>query len=134
MRPGLLTIWTRYAAVLLCPTYHSVSAQSLDRLEPSSSAFRKCLRELKNLCGTRGIIPTSCTPLSQLLDISPKPFASGGYGDVFEGTLNGSKICVKRVRVYSRDPPEKAMNVSYCVVSFLFRRRSRSHRPSAKKP
>ena len=57
------------------------------------------------------ILPTSYTLSSQVLTTGRQPFASGGSGDVYEGTLNGSKVCVKRVRVYSRDGSEKASKV-----------------------
>ena len=59
------------------------------------------------------ILPTLYTPPSQVLNIGRQPVASGGSGDVFEGTLNRSKVCVKRVRVYSRDGPEAARKVVY---------------------
>jgi len=88
-------------------------AQVLDGLEPSSAAFRKCLRELRSICGTKGILPASYMLSSQLLNISSDPFARGGYGDVHKGTLNGSRVCVKRIRVYTRDGPQKAAKVCF---------------------
>ena len=50
-------------------------------------------------------------PLSQFLNIDAEPFASGGYGEVFHGTLDGSRVCIKRIKVYTKDPAEKAMKV-----------------------
>jgi len=50
---------------------------------------------------------------SSALDIGRHPVASGGPGDVYEGTLNGSKVCVKRIRVYTQDGPEEATKVRY---------------------
>jgi len=47
------------------------------------------------------------------LNIALEPFASGGFGDVYEGTLDGSRVCIKRVRVYTRDGPEKALKARY---------------------
>jgi hypothetical protein len=85
--------------------------QVLDDLDPSGPAFRKCLRELRSVCGDRAILPTSYVRSSHLLGIGPDPFASGGYGDVYEGSLDGSRVCIKRVRVYTRDSPEKAIKV-----------------------
>lgn len=38
--------------------------------------------------------------------MSPDPFAQGGYGDVYEGIFNGSKVCIKRVRVYIQEEKE----------------------------
>jgi hypothetical protein len=48
---------------------------------------------------------------ASLLNIGHHPVASGGSGDVYEGTFDGSKVCVKRIRVYSNDGPEKAIKV-----------------------
>jgi len=79
-------------------------AQALGGLEPSSAAFRKCLRELRSICGTKGILPTSYTISSHLLNINPDPFASGGFGDVCHGILNGSRVCIKRARMSDWDP------------------------------
>ena len=55
---------------------------------------------------------------SSLLKISPNPFISGGFGDVYEGNLNGSTVCVKRVRMYTKDGPEKATKVHYDAITF----------------
>ena len=89
------------------------SAQALDCLDPSTAASRKCLRELRTTCGARGMLPTSYTLSSDLLNISPEPFAAGGYGDVYEGTLDGSRVCIKRVKAYVQDGPQKAARVRY---------------------
>ena len=60
----------------------------------------------------------SYTLSSSLLSIDPIPFASGGYGDVHDGTLGGSRVCVKRVRVYIKDGPQKATKVCSDTVTF----------------
>jgi hypothetical protein len=57
------------------------------------------------------ILPKSYTPASQFLAVGAQPVASGGSGDVYEGTLNGSKVCVKRVRMYLTKGPEEATKV-----------------------
>jgi hypothetical protein len=72
--------------------------QALDDLDPSGAASRKCLRELKKICGTRAILPTSHTVSSGIIDTRLDLFAGGGYGDVYTGTLGGSKVCVKFIR------------------------------------
>ena len=92
---------------------HSIfkPAQTLDVLENSCFASRKCLRELRNLCGKMRIVPTSYTLSSHLLDIHPQPFANGGSADVYHGTLDGSTVCIKRFRVYIQDDPEKVLKV-----------------------
>ena len=85
--------------------------KALCYLDPSGPASRKCMRELRSVCSANGILPTSCTLVSRLLDIRPEPSASGGYGEVYEGTLDGSRVCIKRVKAYTNDPPEKALKV-----------------------
>ena len=87
------------------------SVQALDGLEPSGPAFRKCLRELRSRCGDWGILPASYTLAPHLLNVGSEPFASGACGDVFEGTLDGSRICIKRIRVYTQYGPQKAAKV-----------------------
>ena len=111
---------------LRVPLAHSIfkSTQALNVLEPSSVASRRCLRELRSLCGKMRILPTSYTLSSHLLDIHPQPFAAGGFGDVHHGTLNGSAVCIKRVRAYIVDDPEKVLKVRYCFFAFSTLHRS----------
>ena len=87
--------------------------QALDLLDPFSPAFRKCLSELRTISSTSGILPTSYALPSGLLNIAPEPFASGGSGDVYEGTLDGSRVCIKRIWAYIQDGPQKATTVRY---------------------
>ena len=54
----------------------------------------------------------SYTINSHLLTISPHPFASGGFGEVYRGTLDGSPVCVKRLRV-TEDSLPVATQVRY---------------------
>jgi len=57
------------------------------------------------------MLPISYTIPSHLLTVGSDPFAQGPYGDVYEGTLNDSKVCIKRVRMYTQEGPEKAIKV-----------------------
>lgn len=91
------------------------SAQALDLLDPAIPEFRKCLCELRHICGTRTILPTSYIHSSSLVDVGRQPFASGGFGDLYEATLDGSKVCVKRVRAYAKDSPGKAIRVHHPI-------------------
>ena len=100
----------RCAALLHSPLK---PAQALDDIDSSKAAFRKCLRELRTICGTGTILPTSYTLSSHLLSVSPDPVALGGYGDVHEGTLNGSRVCVKRMRVYAEHGSKEAAKVCH---------------------
>lgn len=95
------------------------SAQVLNCLDPSGPTFRKCLRELRSLCGTSMVLPTSFTLPSQLLEIDPIPLTSGSSCDVYRGILNGSRVCVKRVRVYAQDTQQTAAKVLFGVLASL---------------
>jgi len=59
------------------------------------------------------ILPSSYTLSSSLINIGRQPLASGGSGDIYKGTLNGLEVCVKRVRVYSKEGPKKATRVCH---------------------
>jgi len=110
-------------------------AQALDGLDSSSATFRKCLRELGSICGAKGILPTSYTLPSDLLNVDPDPFASGGFGDVYQGTLDGERVCVKRVRVYLKDGSQKSTKVRYrCRHVSCPRITDETHSPSARRP
>ena len=110
-----------------------MQTQALNSLDPSSAASRKCLRELKNTCGDKGILPTSYALPPKLLHINPGPFASGGYGEVFKGALDGSMVCIKCVRVYAKDPPEKALKAGFILFGSFSAIPHISHSHSAKR-
>ncbi|KAF9644746.1 kinase-like protein [Thelephora ganbajun] len=77
--------------------------KALNDLDPSSTASRRCLRELRNICSTREILPSSYTISLHLLNISPDPFAHGSFGDVYHGTLDGTRICIKRLQAFCQE-------------------------------
>ena len=93
-------------------------SQVLDIFDPASSTFQKCLHELRHLCGSRRILPASYAILPSFLSIGHQPVASGGPGDIYEGMFGGLKVCVKRIRVYSKSSPTstEATEVCYLVV------------------
>ena len=95
------------------PRSPSNPVQVLDSLDPFDSASQKCIRELKRVCGTHMILPTSYTIASNRLTIDPFPFAAGGFGDMHNGTLDGSPVCVKRLRVSGRDAIPPATKVLF---------------------
>ena len=67
---------------------------------------------------TSGMPPVSYNLSPDLLNTASYPFASGGYGDMYEGSLDDSKVCIKRLRVYTRDDPQEAIKVRSDVVVF----------------
>ena len=99
----------RCCAVLTNPSLRP--AQTLGSLNPSGPSFRKCLRELRKICGTKMILPISYILSSPLLNIDRQLSVSGGFSDIYKGSLDGSTVCVKRIRVYSQEGPERVTKV-----------------------
>lgn len=50
---------------------------------------------------------------ASLLNVTEWPIASRGSCDVYEGLLNDSKVCVKRLRIYSAEGSKDAERVRY---------------------
>ena len=75
------------------------------------------------MCGDLKILPRSHVLSISLLKTGEWPISSRGPCDAYEGILNGSKVCVKRLRVYSNGEPEAAKHVCnrrfYISPSFL---------------
>ena len=71
------------------------------------------------MCGNRTILPTSCTLPVDGLNVDDNPFAQGGFGDVYNGILNGSTVCVKRLQVATQGRLEAATKVGFLVPSCL---------------
>ena len=89
-------------------------AQALSIIHSTNPAsFRKCLLELRTICSSRNILPQSYTHLGSPPSTHKWPIAARGACDVYEGSIDNSKVCVKRLRIYSSDGPEKAKHVCY---------------------
>lgn len=93
--------------------------QALDCLDSSCPASRKCLRELRVICGANKTLPTSYGFPSQRLEVDPIPFTHGGSGNVYKGTLDGSKVCVKHIQVYAQDVKQQVKQVHFRYSHFL---------------
>lgn len=65
------------------------------------------------ICGARENLPNSYKLESSLLIPGKYPVASGGSGDIYEGSLNGSKVCVKRLRIYAGEESPVARKVRH---------------------
>ena len=97
------------------PIPHSPLAQVLCEISDSSSVpFREPLDELKRICGISNVLPKACTLSDSLL------------GCVYEGTFNGSKVRVRRVRTHPKGDPQKVKEV--CTPRHVFRLPG-AHRP-----
>ena len=73
-----------------------------------SPAFREPLNELKRLCSASKVLPKSFT-LPELL-----------VGCVYEGTFNGSRVRIRRVRPHPRGDSQKVEEVrAWCCIHVL---------------
>ena len=113
----MLDICTRHVAVSSFPTTLLKPVLALSFLHPPSPTFLECLRELRSICSARKIFPTSYILSSSLLSIGPDPFACGGFGDVYHGTLDGSRVCIKHERVYAKGDGQEVTKV--CLMPSL---------------
>ena len=91
------------------------------------------MRELGRVCRDKKIFPTSFQLDAGSIEIPKLPFASGNFGDVYHGTLDGKTICVKRLKLYA-GTDSKIRGVSYwrCCSFCVFT--SGYHRNSTERP
>jgi len=73
--------------------------QILDGLDPTCSPFRKCLYELQKTCSSRTILPATYEVSGALTLSTTEVAAYGGFCDVYKGSLDGSDVCIKRLRI-----------------------------------
>ena len=92
-----------------CPLNQSQVLESLNRAE---SAFGKTLHKLQRICASRRILPQSHVVSTDRLRIDEHPFASGGYSDAHMGTLDGSRVCVKKLRVAATSSSDRVKKES----------------------
>ena len=93
---------------LSCLTLAQVLIEISDR---TSILFRRSLQELRNICGVKEALPKSCALQESLL------------GCVYEGTFDGTKVRVRRVKTYPGGDPRKVKEVcTLCHVSPVLKR------------
>ena len=86
---------------------HTVSSVSLSPLaqvlcdisDSTSVPFQEPLDELSRICGIKNVLPKACTLSDSLL------------GCVYEGTFNGSKVRIRRVRAHSKRDQQRVNEV-----------------------
>jgi hypothetical protein len=76
----------------------------VDISDHTGPVFQESLQELRKICGVKQILPASCT-LSESL-----------VGCVYQGTFDGSKVRVRRVRTYPGVDMQKVKEVRSCCV------------------
>ena len=70
----------------------------------------RCLRILREVSSTHGILPKSYFPPGVTLQ-SGTPHATGGFADVWEGQLDGNWVRVKAFRIQTVTNPQKIKHV-----------------------
>ena len=88
--------------------------QIIDNFTIDSDLRKRCIRALRKTSGLYGILPNSHVIPFTLNKTSKRPFASGGFSDVWRLTDEKSPnlaFAVKALRVYEKDPLEKVNKV-----------------------
>ena len=65
----------------------------------ASPVFQESLKELRNICSVKSVLPKSCALPGSFL------------GCVYEGTLDGAKVRIRRIRTHPRGDPQKTEEV-----------------------
>jgi len=107
----------------------TIRRQIIDNLPTNSELQRRCVRALRKTCGLYGILPTSYEVPFTLNINKPRqrPFASGGFSDVWRVTDERNTdlvFAVKSLRVYEKDPAEKINRVWCFSIRDLIKDRS----------
>ena len=100
MYRGLSNIWIVQVPKLpfssSCLTLVQVLIDISDR---TSVLFRRSLQELRNICSIKEALPKSCILRESLL------------GCVYEGTFDGTKVRIRRVKMCPRGDPQRVKKV-----------------------
>ena len=91
--------------ILTGNTSITVPQQLIDTLAPGSEIYHRSLRALRRTCGIYGLLPTSHLISEQLSLVTAgqmkRPFASGGFSDVWKARNDGGQIfSIKQLRTY----------------------------------
>lgn len=87
--------------------------KALDDLAPTSAAFAELMKQMREVCASYGVIPSSHILPASRLSINKSPFAIGGFSDVFQGKYDGSVVCIKKLRMASTSSIEKTRRMLY---------------------
>ena len=66
------------------------------------------------------MLPTSYALPSQLLEVGSTPLIYGGFSEVYKGTLDGSNVCIKRVRIPGQDAEQEMAKVCAAAAASGF--------------
>jgi len=96
----------------------------IDILQADPDLQKRCIRALRKTCGIYGVLPTSHTVRFKFTKPGQRPFASGGFSDVWRVSDERNRdrmFAVKSLRVYEVDPVEK-INKKYCKEVIVCKR------------
>jgi len=78
--------------------------QALNAVPTADDVFRQCLHKLQAICRHHMTIPSSHNVSGDLVRVGDYPISvDGGTADVWEGTYEGRKVCIKCPRVSEED-------------------------------
>ena len=95
------------------PTEPTNCSQTLDSLDPTGLPFRKCLHTLQEICSDRMILPSTYEVSGEISFATSSVAASGGFCDVYQGTLGNAEVAIKRLRIGPKDDEAKVYQVSH---------------------
>ena len=84
-----------YPPTLCCIYGSNASSQALDQIGIKNHSGKRYLKYLQRLCGAAGVFPASFMLTEGFDDIEPRPFASGGFADVYKATYKGRPVVAK---------------------------------------
>ncbi|KAF9646793.1 kinase-like protein [Thelephora ganbajun] len=88
----------------------------IDNLPVESEPRKRCIRALRKTCGLCGILPTSYAVTFRLSGPGKRPFAHGGFADIWRLTDEDNHdhvFAIKSFRVYEPEDTDK-INKKYC--------------------
>ena len=88
--------------------------QIIDNLPTNSDLRMRCIRALRKTCGLHGVLPISHIVTFTLSQPRGRPYASGGFSDVWKLTDEEHPdrvFAVKSLRVHEQDPVDKVNKV-----------------------
>ena len=77
--------------------------QALGTIPVTEDISRRCLHKLQAICSDSRILPSSYVISGGLVRVGDYPIASTNLSDVWEGTHNTTKVCIKNARITIRD-------------------------------
>ena len=78
-------------------------------LPSTGIAFERTHRKLQRICSSPMLLPPSYLLPAEALLVEERPFACGGFSDVYKGMFDGSQVCIKKLRIASSSDSGPAM-------------------------